>query len=97
MNLEDSRREVPGSVAVIGDDPPADCDYWHGLIDERVAADFLNVSVRTMQNGRQTGNGPPFVRLSARCVKYSRYRLRGYAEARLVTSTSDPGLEAAVG
>ena len=94
MSLERSPvRETPGAVTAVGADPPADSDYWHGLIDERAAAAFLGVSVRTMQSGRQTGAGAPFVRLSARCIRYQRIILRAYAKARLVSSTSDPGPE----
>lgn len=97
MSLEHSPvREAPGAVTAIRGEVPADSDCWYGLIDERAAAAYLGVSVRTMQNGRQTGTGPPFVRLSARCIKYIRINLRAHAEARLVTSTSDPGLEAAI-
>ena len=93
MSLEHSpTREVSGAGA-IAEQQLSDSDYWYGLINERIAAAFLGVSIRTMQSGRQTGNGPPFVRLSARCVKYTRIRLRAHAEARLVTSTSDPGSE----
>lgn len=98
MSLEYSpvRDTLGGVRTTVGADPPAEGDYWHALIDERAAAAFLDVSVRTMQSKRQTGDGPPFVRLSARSVKYTRYRLRAHAEARLVTSTSDPGLEVAI-
>ena len=73
----------------------ADLDYWNALIDEKAAADFLDVTPRTMQALRQHGGGPRFVRLSARCVKYTRNLLRAHAEARLRSSTSDTGAEAA--
>ena len=84
------------SVAVMG---PADVvpldgdDYWHRLIAEKPAADFLDVTPRKMQQMRQHGDGPPYVRLCARCIKYTRVRLKKYADERLRTSTADPGPE----
>ena len=86
------------SVVVAG---PADVvpvnggDYWHGLIDEKVAADFLDVTDRKMQQWRQHGGGPPYIRLTARCVKYTRVRLKRYADEHVRASTSDSGSEGA--
>ena len=65
--------------------------YWQELIPETEAADFLNLTTRSMQGMRQRGGGPPFFRLSARCVKYTRYRLKRWYDSRIRTSTSDPG------
>ncbi len=82
-----------------GDDaltpPDTNTDYWHGLIDEKAAAAFWGVSERKMQKDRQTGGGPRYIRLSARCIRYRRINLREDAEARMRSSTSDPGAEAA--
>ena len=69
--------------------------FWYELIDEKAAAEFLDLTPRTMQAMRQRGGGPPFVRISARCIKYRRINLKSYADARLRSSTSDPGEEAA--
>lgn len=66
-------------------------DYWHSLIDESGAADFLDVSKRLMQAMRQIGNGPQYIRLSARCIRYRRIDLHAWSEDRLRSSTSDPG------
>ena len=66
-----------------------DADYWFRLIDERAAAAFLGVAVRTMQGLRQRGGGPRFVSLSRRCCRYRRYDLRIWAEERLCDSTTD--------
>ena len=74
-------------------DPAGASDYWHGLIDERAAADFLDLSVRTLQKQRQTGGGPQYFALSARCIRYTRIGLKAHAEARARVSTSDPGAE----
>ena len=69
--------------------------YWHELITEEPAAEFLNLTRRKMQKDRQDGVGPKFIRLSARCIRYRRADLRAWAEARLRKSTSDPGSAAA--
>lgn len=66
-----------------------DPGYWYTLIDEEAAADFMDVVRRTMQGWRQRGDGPRFVRISGRCIKYRRIDLRGFSEAQLRTSTSD--------
>ena len=69
-------------------------EYWYTLIDEDRAGDFLDLTKRSMQAMRQAGGGPRFIRLSARCIRYRRIDLREYSEARLRSSTSDPGPEA---
>ena len=76
-------------------EPGFDSGYWHELIPETEAADFLDVTPRSLQSWRQRGGGPPFFRLSARCVKYTRYRLKRWYDARMRSSTSDPGEAAA--
>ncbi len=78
--------------------PPSEIDdpaFWHELIPETEAADFLDLTPRSMQAMRQRGGGPPFFRLSARCVKYTRYRCKVWYDARMRSSTSDPGSAAA--
>ncbi len=69
--------------------------FWHELIPETEAADFLDVTPRALQSWRQRGCGPPFFRISARCVKYTRFRCKAWYDARLRSSTSDPGEGAA--
>ena len=83
---EVANTETPGS-------PEADPGFWYQLIDERGAADFLDVTPRTMQAMRQRGGGPRFVRLSARAVRYRRVDLREHSEAKLRSSTADQGPE----
>ncbi len=70
-------------------------DYWHALIDEKAAAEFLDLTDRTLQAYRHRGGGPRYIRLSSRCLRYRRVDLREWAEARMRTSTSDPGKGAA--
>jgi hypothetical protein len=66
-------------------------DYWHSLIGEKIAAEFLDLSARTLQGLRQKGNGPHFIRLSARSTKYRRADLKAWAEKHVRISTSDNG------
>lgn len=68
-------------------------DFWHSLINEAEAARFLGLTVRCLQGWRYKGGGPKFVRISARCIRYRRRDCREFFEARLRTSTSDPGPE----
>ena len=76
-------------------DPGFDSGYWHELIPETEAADFLDVTPRSLQSWRQRGGGPPFFRLSARCVKYTRFQCKAWYDARMRASTSDPDEAAA--
>lgn len=69
--------------------------FWYELINEAEAAKFLNLTARTIQGYRYKGGGPRYVRISSRCVKYRRIDCREWAEARMRTSTSDPGLREA--
>ena len=87
----------PGRSGYVADGAPGQNvgdgveDYWHALIDEKAAADFLGLTDRTMQSYRQKGGGPKYIFLSSRCLRYRRVDLREWAEARLRISTSDPG------
>ena len=87
----------PGATPIIGGSAPevptADPTFWYALVDERVAGDFIDQTPRTMQGLRQKGGGPPFIRLSSRCIKYRRIDLKQWADERLRSSTSDPGPE----
>jgi predicted site-specific integrase-resolvase len=38
--------------------------------NSRETAEYLHVSVKTLEAWRQDGSGPPFVRYSSRCVRY---------------------------
>ena len=76
-------------------EPGSNPGYWHELIPETDAAEFLDLTPRSMQAMRQRGGGPKFIRLSSRCIRYTRALLKSYADARLRSSTSDPGEAAA--
>lgn len=63
------------------------------LLDERAAADALGLQPRTLQEWRRRGGGPPYVRISQRCIRYRDQDLAEWAEERIRTSTSDPGTD----
>jgi hypothetical protein len=63
------------------------------LMGEVAAAAFNDVTPRAMQNFRLTGEGPRFVRISSRCIKYRKKDLIEWQESKLRTSTSDEGEE----
>lgn len=77
------------SAHTSADDP----DYWEALIPEAEAARFLGVSVRAMQNWRVRGGGPPFVRISGRCIRYRRRDLAAWSEAKRQDHTSAPPVQ----
>jgi excisionase family DNA binding protein len=60
------------------------------LLDTSSAADFLNISSRTLETWRLTGGGPAFVKVGRR-VRYHRSDLESWLADRRRTSTSDPG------
>jgi|TARA_B100000315_G_scaffold146861_1_gene135801 hypothetical protein len=98
MSLEHSsgRQTGPAETSKEADEPPdLLADYWFNLICEEIAAEYLDLTKRTLQVWRQKGGGPKFIRISSRCIRYRRIDLRTWAEDRLRTSTADPGPEAA--
>lgn len=60
------------------------------LVDENIAASFLGVTPRALQKWRFLGNGPSFVRISRRAIRYRRQDLIQWSENLIRTSTSDP-------
>lgn len=63
----------------------------HGriLLTESEAADAIGLTPRFLTERRRQGDGPPFVRISSRCVRYRPADLERWAAERLRTSTSD--------
>ena len=61
------------------------------LIDERDAAASLGLQPRTLQEWRRRGDGPAFVRVSSRCIRYRPEDLENWAADRVRVSTSDDG------
>ena len=93
MSLEHSPGRGQDGPASKDAESPA-LDYWHALINEEAAAEFADVSKRTMQGFRQNGGGPRFVRISSRCIRYTRTWLKEWADARAANSTAEYGDEA---
>lgn len=57
-------------------------------LNENQAAEFLGVSVRTLQAWRVRGGGPRYIKIG-RAVRYQRRELLGFQEAHTVGSTSE--------
>ena len=52
------------------------------VLTEQQVAEELNVTTRTLQRWRNSGDGPPFIRLGVRGVRYTRGGVRGYLAGR---------------
>ena len=95
MSLEHHpARSEPAAAIGMDGSPRGPCvasDYWDAFINEKAAAAFLGLTDRTLQSWRQKGDGPRYVALSSRCLRYTRRWLREHALQRLRASTSDPG------
>lgn len=51
------------------------------------AAVYLDVSEQTLAHWRSKGSGPAYIRLSARCIRYTEAALREFAQDRAQSST----------
>ena len=40
------------------------------LLTERALSQRLDISTRTLERYRRSGEGPPFIRIGVRCVRY---------------------------
>jgi predicted DNA-binding transcriptional regulator AlpA len=58
------------------------------LLDQKVAAHLLSLSVRTLERHRVAGTGPRFVRLG-RLVRYRQRDVADWVEKNLRASTSE--------
>jgi hypothetical protein len=66
--------------------PPLD-DEDEGLLTTAEAADWLGVSKQLLEIARHKGDGPEFVRLGPRCIRYTLAALRRWCEQRSFTHT----------
>jgi Helix-turn-helix domain len=57
-------------------------------LNENQAAEFLGVSVRTLQAWRVRGGGPPYVKIG-RSVRYQRRQLVIFQQEHTVSSTTE--------
>ena len=62
------------------------------LLTPAQTADRLRLTTRWLELKRYHGGGPPFVRVSSRCVRYREADLREWISSRIRTSTSDCGV-----
>jgi len=62
------------------------------LLDEKQAAQRLNLSPKTLQKWRLTGGGPVYLKLGT-AVRYREVDLDAWLDARTRTSTSGLGQE----
>jgi hypothetical protein len=61
------------------------------LLTESEAAAAIGLTPRFLQNRRHRGDGPPFVQISSRCIRYEPEALRAWAARHRRMSTSDSG------
>ena len=64
------------------------------LLTEAEAARLLKFTPRFLQARRVRGDGPKFLKISARAVRYRRIDLLEWERSLVRTSTSDRGMEA---
>ena len=69
-------------------DMTVEANQFEGLINEFDAAEHMGLKVSTMRKYRLTGDGPKFIRISPRCIRYRRDWLDEWANARVYQSTS---------
>jgi predicted DNA-binding transcriptional regulator AlpA len=67
---------------------PAVLDTAH-LLTEVEAAQFLNVSHRSLQNWRVRGGGPRYVKIGGRIVRYRRSDLAAWIDGGCRSNTSE--------
>lgn len=58
------------------------------MLDRQPTADYLGLSVPTLDRKRVNGDGPPYVKIGSR-VRYRRADLDAWLTKRIVTSTSE--------
>ncbi len=66
---------------------PVAADY-DAALNENQAAEFLGVSVRTLQAWRVRGGGPQYLKMS-RAVRYQRRQLVIFQQEHTVSSTTE--------
>ena len=64
------------------------------LLTEVEAAKALKFTPRFLQARRVRGDGPPFIRISCRAIRYRRADLEAWIDDHVCKNTSDPGSDA---
>jgi hypothetical protein len=70
---------------IVGADIGADDE----LLSTRAVADWLGVSTQWVEIGRTKNYGPPFRKISARCIRYHRGDVLKWLKARSYASTAE--------
>lgn len=60
---------------------PSSAAHTADLLDENEAAASLSVAVQTLRNWRWKGEGPRYVKVGSRLVRYRRADLAAFVEA----------------
>ena len=58
-------------------------------LTQREAAERLGMSERYLESQRHKGDGPPFIRISARAIRYRVDDLEAWSDARRHNSTAE--------
>ena len=69
-------------------------DFHEAVLTTKQAAREVNLAPSTLAKMRVRGEGPPFVKLTKRAVRYIRRDLLQWRDRQSRISTSDRGLEA---
>lgn len=64
-------------------------------INQREVAQLLGVAERTLEKWRRTGEGPPFISISRRCIRYRIADLRDWQDQHVRRSTAETTSERA--
>ena len=59
------------------------------LLPTRETADLIGTSHQWLEIGRTKGYGPPFVRISPRCIRYRRSAIITWLDSRTFNSTAE--------
>lgn len=62
------------------------------LLNTKEAADYLSLSCAFLERDRWAGAKVPFIKISARAVRYRLTDLENYIQSRVRLSTTDTGL-----
>jgi predicted DNA-binding transcriptional regulator AlpA len=68
--------------------PDSSNDHYSALLSERQVAHRLGISVRTVQAWRVSGDGPEFIRLGRRTIRYREIDLAAWIATCQMRSTS---------
>ncbi len=85
-NVEPLNTPLSGGASVSVDTAPPDPD---ALLIETQAAQLLNLTPRALQSWRARDCGPPYIRISSRCIRYRRKDVVAWAQTLIEDSNAD--------